>query len=356
MPRAPALPTAERPLPAARLSLAGDAMPRIDIYRKIESLRQRPLIVLATSQRSHARGLLGVDCADELHQQLILLAPTAGIDLLIQGAGGYAGESQRLADLIREYTQTFDVLIGGRAPSEFTALACAAQNIVMTRGASLGPTDAQFDDFGEETLRYLSKLLRTLKVAADQRAEYLLKPKAGVDNADLGTLARAADASKAWLTAVLTRRFNATKARRLVRLLTRGHVQHDTSIYRTQAKAMGLQAVDASAPLESLLTEVSADISAEFKEEDPFFPLAVTFDDPTACRIGHVPMSKPSPVTHATKIVESVRLARYKETDFMIYVQAEGSVPTAHPVVLRERWQSRPLTDTPTPREENAHA
>ncbi len=76
---------------------------RLELYKKVEARRNRPLIVYVTSNRLNASGGIGGDAVPELLDQLECLpAGTKNLDLLIVSDGGDPTVAWRIVSLIRE--------------------------------------------------------------------------------------------------------------------------------------------------------------------------------------------------------------------------------------------------------------
>lgn len=117
---------------------------RIKLYKQIEGLRKRPLIVYITSQRINAPGLMASDVIPEFIDQLQKLTQNANtVDLLIESSGGDALVAWRVMSLFREKVKEISVLIPSAAFSAATLMALGGNEIIMGRYGCLGPIDPQ---------------------------------------------------------------------------------------------------------------------------------------------------------------------------------------------------------------------
>ena len=117
---------------------------RLELFKQLENLRERPLIVYVTSARRRAEGRMAKDAVPELLDQLQALeASTKALDLLLVSDGGDPTVAWSIASLIRERVKEFAVLVPQAAYSAATLIALGADEIVMHPHGNLGPVDPQ---------------------------------------------------------------------------------------------------------------------------------------------------------------------------------------------------------------------
>ena len=117
---------------------------RLAYFKKLESLRERPLITYVTSVRRGAEGSMAKDAVPELLDQLQALEPaTEALDLLLVSDGGDPTVAWSIVSLIRERVKEFAVLVPQAAYSAATLIALGADEIVMHPNGNLGPVDPQ---------------------------------------------------------------------------------------------------------------------------------------------------------------------------------------------------------------------
>ena len=117
---------------------------RLELYKRIETARGRPLIAYITSSRQNASAQMASDVIPQFTKQLIRI-PRASqeVDVLIVSNGGDPTVSWRMISLIRERFQKVGVLLPYAAFSAATLLALGADEIVMHPFSNLGPVDPQ---------------------------------------------------------------------------------------------------------------------------------------------------------------------------------------------------------------------
>ena len=103
---------------------------RLELFKQLENLRERPLIVYVTSARRGAEGKMAKDAVPELLDQLQTLeASTKALDLLLVSDGGDPTVAWSIASLIRERVKEFAVLVPQAAYSAATLIALGADEI-----------------------------------------------------------------------------------------------------------------------------------------------------------------------------------------------------------------------------------
>jgi ClpP class serine protease len=105
---------------------------RLELYKKLERIRERPLIVYVTSARGGAPGQIAGDSVTELLLQLDgLPRSSSSVDLLVVSNGGDPTVAWRFVSLIRERVKHLSVLVPQAAFSAATLIALGANEIVM---------------------------------------------------------------------------------------------------------------------------------------------------------------------------------------------------------------------------------
>src|ERR1700722_7414021 len=127
------------------------------LYEKIESIRQRPLLVYVTSKRSGAEASMATDALPFLIDQLDQIPTTTkAVDFLISSLGGDPMVAWRIVSLLRERLDDITVLVPHSAYSAATLLALGANQIVMHPNGNLGPVDMQISTFADGRPRNFS--------------------------------------------------------------------------------------------------------------------------------------------------------------------------------------------------------
>lgn len=117
-------------------------MERSELFKKIESARGSKVITYVTSDRQGpVSAKIAMDVIPLMSEQLRTIGKVPKIDLVLFSAGGDTMVPWRLVSMIREYCDTFSVLVPYKAHSAATMIALGADEIVMTDMGELTPID-----------------------------------------------------------------------------------------------------------------------------------------------------------------------------------------------------------------------
>ena len=203
------------------------------LLRRIELMRESRVVLLVHRQES--MGFLGfpmmkfidINDSEEVLRAIHLTAPEVPIDLILHTPGGLVLASLQIARAILRHPAKVTVFVPHYAMSGGTLIALAADEIVMSQHAVLGPVDPQ---------------LGQLPAASILKAVQ----KKSVDEVDDQTLIMADQAEKAIrqlrdaVEELLKPKMPEDKCKELARLLAEGRWTHDYPITGDEAKRMGL--------------------------------------------------------------------------------------------------------------------
>lgn len=265
---------------------------RIQLYRKIEQERGRPLIAYVTSQRANASGKMGADVVPEICDQVLALPQkTQAVDILIVSSGGDPMVAWRTISVLREKVKTIGVLIPQSAYSAATLLALGADEIVMHPCGNLGPLDPQItinhrDAKGNnEAIQYSAEdLLAFLNFAKkevgikDQSCllEAFKMATQQVGPTAVGFTARSTNLSlNLGLKLLQTHREKREEknSRAIVSKLNKEFFAHGYPLSRTEAKEIGLHVTFPNSTLEKLMWDTWQAIEEDMKCRVPFSPM-----------------------------------------------------------------------------------
>lgn len=273
---------------------------RVDLYRKIEELRDRPLIVYATSPRFNAGGKMGSDAIPEICDQIAALPTNSRkADLLIVSSGGDPMVAWRTISMLREKVDDLGVLVPHTAYSAATLLALGADEIVMHPFANLGPIDPQIDiqrkgkdgktenvHFGSEDMEGFLEFARK-KVGLSDQANMLEVFKlfcAEAGPISIGIATRGSQLSvQLGIKLLQTRKRikrDDRKAKEIVDRLNKQYFNHGYALSRNEAKEIGLNVKYPPEGLEQAMWDLWREIEVDIKARHPFNPMSMVAADP----------------------------------------------------------------------------
>ena len=269
---------------------------RIALYRQIETLRGKPLIVYVTSIRENAIGQIAQDAVSELLNQLQSLPRNIeDLDLLVVSNGGDGTVAWRIVSLIRERVRRFSILVPHAAFSAATLIALGANEIVMHPHGNLGPTDPQITNvkkgiqFGTEDLQAFLKFAKEQVGLSDQipLRDLFLKFSEEVGFVGIGVAARGTQLSTSVGEKMLLMHMTDTDGKQTARAISEAlntkYFHHGYPLSRSEAKEIGLPLAEPNQVLEDLLWSVWKDLESDLKLREAFVPLALLKADP-ACQ------------------------------------------------------------------------
>ncbi|PIR23173.1 MAG: hypothetical protein COV44_04230 [Deltaproteobacteria bacterium CG11_big_fil_rev_8_21_14_0_20_45_16] len=208
------------------------ARTRKKFIREIEINRSSRVIVLVHRQEFLSMfGLpffkyINIEDAEQILRAIRKTDPKTSIDLIIHTPGGLVLASTQIAMALKRHPGPVRVLIPHFAMSGGTLLALAADEILMSQNAVMGPVDPQVDQYPA------ASLLRAVK----------RKPLSEVDDKTL-ILADQAEKAIAQLeqtvVSLLDKKMDSSLALSLAQKLTSGTWTHDYPISFEEAKKLG---------------------------------------------------------------------------------------------------------------------
>jgi ClpP class serine protease len=198
--------------------------------------RQRKSRVILLVHRQETMSLLGfpimryidVDDAEQVMRACEVTDPEVPLDLVLHTPGGLVLAATQIARALRNHKGKVSVFVPHYAMSGGTLIALAADEIVMSRHAVLGPVDPQLGQYPA------ASLIKTVE----------RKPIAEVDDNTLimaDVAQKAAVQLEASARELLTRTQTPEKAAELAKLMSSGTWTHDYPITFDEASRLGLK-------------------------------------------------------------------------------------------------------------------
>ena len=114
---------------------------RREIYRQIECERDSKVIAYVTGDRPGFDMAIGSDAHELIAHHLDEIGPTEKISLILYTQGGDTLAAWSIANLCRMFGDRFEVIVPSSCHSAGTLICLGADNIVMTKQATLSPID-----------------------------------------------------------------------------------------------------------------------------------------------------------------------------------------------------------------------
>ena len=115
---------------------------RVPYYRKLEQLFESKLLVYITSDRPNMAAQIAPDVIEYFIDHLDKMRSSCDkISLFLYTRGGNTSAARNIVNLLRMYCENLQVIVPYKAHSAGTIISLGANEIVMTKQATLGPID-----------------------------------------------------------------------------------------------------------------------------------------------------------------------------------------------------------------------
>lgn len=114
---------------------------RKSIYEEIEKTRKTKVIAYATSNRPGMETQVASDVIDIMLEHLDGFEKTNKISLVLYTLGGNTLAAWNIINLLREFCKELEIIVPNKCRSAGTLMCLGANNIIMTKQATLGPID-----------------------------------------------------------------------------------------------------------------------------------------------------------------------------------------------------------------------
>lgn len=267
---------------------------RKPLYEQIERERNTKIISYITSDRPGAESRIASDCIDIIVGALDEIGPTQRITLMLHTTGGDTAVAWRLVNLFKIFCDEFEVLIPDKAMSAGTLISLGAQNIVMTKQATLGPIDPSVihhlgpsSQEGNPMVRvpvsveavrgFIDAATKDLGIKDDKvLGDILIKLSDKVHPLVLGEIFRSRSQIRFLAEKLLKEHVqDADKVQDLVDFLCSDSGSHDYTINRREAESLGLHIEKPSDAFYQTLKKLHQSYSNQMKLTEPHNPLAL---------------------------------------------------------------------------------
>lgn len=114
---------------------------RLDLIKKIEAQTNSKILVYITGDRLGLETKISSDVIPFIYKHLKKIGDVSKISLLLYTTGGITIHGYGIVNLIREYCNTYDVIVPFKCLSTGTLMALGANSIIMSKMGQLGPVD-----------------------------------------------------------------------------------------------------------------------------------------------------------------------------------------------------------------------
>lgn len=267
---------------------------RIERYNELEKARNSKVIVYVTGDRPGMETQIHPEVLEYFIDHLDPLGKVDKITLFLYTRGGNTLAAWSLVNLIKQFCRTFEVIIPSKAQSSGTLISIGADNIIMTKQATLGPIDPSLNSpLNPQNPTTPNNPMARLPVSVESIQGFieLAKNNLNITNesdlskilanlADkihpivLGNVYRSRSQIQMLAQKLLEKHMNdQEKIKRIISFLTSDSGSHDYTIYRNEAKdELGLHVEKPDDNLYALIKNIFSDIQKELQLLIPFDP------------------------------------------------------------------------------------
>lgn len=114
---------------------------RIEFYQALEQELDSKILVYITSDRPNMGAQISTDVIDYFIDHLDKIGPCKKISLFLYTQGGDTSAARNIVNLLRMYCDNLQVIVPHKAHSSGTIISLGANEVIMTKQATLGPID-----------------------------------------------------------------------------------------------------------------------------------------------------------------------------------------------------------------------
>lgn len=273
---------------------------RSESYRKIAQARQSKVLAFVTGDRAGMETAIASDAVDLFAHHLDAIGDVPKISLILYTRGGDTLAAWSAVNLVRQFCKQLEVIIPSKAHSAGTLICLAANTIMMTKQATLGPIDPSVNtplnpqipgalpqsripvsvenvngyiEFAREVLGEHSDVQVAFRLLAEQ-----------VHPLVLGSAFRARSQIRMLAGKLLSHTtLDQSRVAAVLDFLCSESGSHDYTINRNEAgEGLGLPIVKPNDSEYKLIRDLFQDISSELVLSRPFLPVVELAGKPTA--------------------------------------------------------------------------
>jgi len=287
------------------------------LIQKIETARKTKVICYLTSDRPNATGQVQKDVMPLFYEHLRKAGATGRVDVLIFTIGGDTLAAFGIARLIREFSPWVGALVPEKCQSAGTLFVLGANEIMMTKGATLSPIDPSILGPLNPVVEVMPGQRQMVPLSVESVAgfkalvveDWDMKGEAALTSSfrilaervhplALGDVFRARQQIEILAGKLLrSHRADDDAIKEIVRMLTKGLGSHDYLISRREAREMfGAQIAVDDEKVEAMVWDLYRDFADEMQ-------FGVHYDHGLALKAARAAGGSPGPVSVIQRLV-----------------------------------------------------
>lgn len=270
---------------------------RVDLYKKLEKLRNGKLIVYITGDKREFPTQISQDAFDYFVNHLDKMNRQNKIILFLYTRGGNTLAGWSIINLIRQFCDELEIIIPSKAHSTGTLMALGANSIIMTKQATLGPIDPSVNGALNPIIKDMpipppynrfpvsvEAIKGFIELAKDEvgikddvsLSNIFIKLATEVHPLVLGDVYRARAQIKMLAERLIKNQTDDyRKQKKIINFLTSEAGSHDYTINRREAKELGLNINIPNEEEYENIKSIYDDISLELQLNTPFDPSSI---------------------------------------------------------------------------------
>lgn len=267
---------------------------RTELYKKLEKEFNTKVITYVTGDRPGFESHIAQDVIDLFIDHLDNIGPVPKISLFLYTRGGDTAVAWNIVNLIKMYCDDFEVIVPHKAHSAGTIISLGANQIIMTKQATLGPIDPSLNTplnpkinvngneipypVSVEAVKGFIELAKE-QVGDDESAitKILLDLSRNVHPLVLGQVYRSRSQIKMLAEKLLKNQIkDCKKLNKIISFLCSDSGSHDYTINRREAKNdLGLKIRKPTDEQYSIIKAIYDDIANEMGFREVFSPMTI---------------------------------------------------------------------------------
>ena len=266
---------------------------RIEMYKQLEQEFNSKVLVYVTSDRANMSAKIAQDVIDLFIRHLEKIGPQKTLALYLYTRGGDTAAAWNIVNLLRMYCDKLQVIVPHKAHSAGTIISLGANEIIMTKQATLSPIDPsvntplnptvpgtgeQYPVSVEAVKGYLEFARNELKIEDDDAlAKIYIKLSESIHPLVIGEAYRSKDQiqmlAKKLLSPIIPDEVDIQK---VISFLCSESGGHDYTINRREAENdLKLPVKKPTDKQYDIIKAIYDDIAEELKLGDPFLPFTI---------------------------------------------------------------------------------